>query len=204
MQRTEMKTARTILLVAFALLANVFTISLVIPFLMIDATPDFIGNIVVGSLILAALVAIACIVFGFATINASSFSHDNRKGLGIQVMVIKLLLIPYFVVTTALVMLMMFASSLLTISIQLTSAGLLFGAATAFVFAILTVVNVLFILATSSFSISNIVIEYRGRGIALPTAVTFIILQLIPVVDVISYCCIAFYFRSLHKDRGYV
>lgn len=196
-----MKIARTILLVTFAVMANIFTAFFAMPFFLVENTPDFALSVGAAALILAVILSIACIVFGFASMNASSLSPENRKGLGIQVLVIKLLLIPYFLATGALVVLMMLASSLLTISIHLASMGVFLGTATVFLVAVLAVVNTLFILATSSFSISNIVIEYRKKGIMLPATIAFIILQLIPVVDVMSYCCIAFYFRARHKEQ---
>lgn len=199
-----MKTARTILLVAFVVLANVFTLSLVLPFVMLDGFPDFILTIGLGAGAVAVLISVACIVTAAASTGSLASRPDQQKGLGLQVFVCKLLMIPYFVVTTAYGIMMVFASSLLTISIHLASMGVLIGTMLIVLIPVMTVVNCLFLMATSSFAISNIVLKYRSRLITLGTAAVFVILQIFPIADVVSYGFIVRHFQTLEaKRRGW-
>lgn len=191
-----MKTARTALLVSFVVLANVFTLSMVLPFVFLEDTPEFVMTIGFGALVLAFFVSIACIVVAASSFGPLAARPDQQKGLGLQVFVCKLLMIPYFVVTFAFVLMLIFASSLLTISIHLASMGFLLGAMTAVIVPIMSVVNYLFLMATSSFAISNIALAYRKGLIGRSSAVIFIILQCVPVADVASYGFIVRHFRT--------
>lgn len=191
-----MKTARSVLLVAFVALANIFTLSMVLPFAFLEDTPEFVMTIGFGALVLAFFVSIACIVVAAASFGPLAVRPDQQKGLGLQVFVCKLLMIPYFIATFAFVLMLIFASSLLTISIHLASMGFLLGAMTAVIVPIMSVVNYLFLMATSSFAISNIALAYRKGIISRSSAVIFIILQCLPIADVASYGFIIRHFRT--------
>ena len=72
-----MKTARRILLIAFVVLVNAFTASMVLPFILIDSDlfndTDFLNFVMtagLGALALAFLVSIACIVVAFASLGS--------------------------------------------------------------------------------------------------------------------------------------
>lgn len=201
-----MKAARRILLIVFVVLVNVSTASMLLPFLLIDSDllndTDFFSFLMtagVGALVLAFFVSIACIVVAFASLGPLASRPDQQRGLGLQVFVCKLLMIPYFVVTFAYAFLFAFASSLLTLSIHLASLGIMFGAMMAVLIPIMSLVNYLFLLATSSFAVSNIVLAYRKGLIAFSTTVVFVILQLFPIADVASYGFIVKHLRTLES-----
>ena len=202
-----MKTARRILLIAFVVLVNAFTASMVLPFILIDSDlfndTDFLNFVMtagLGALALAFLVSIACIVVAFASLGSLTSRPDQQRGLGLQVFVCKLLMIPYFVVTFAYALLLAFASSLLTLSIHLASMGIIFGTMMVVLVPVMSLVNYLFLMATSSFAISNIVLAYRKGLIVFSTAVVFVILQLFPIADVASYGFIVRHFRTLESQ----
>lgn len=194
-------------MIAFVVLVNVFTASMVLPLFLMDSAlfndtdfMDFAITVGFGALALAFLVSIACIVVAFSSLKPLASRPDQQQGLGLQVFVCKLLVIPYFVVTFAYVLLLAFASSLLTLSIHLASMGIIFGTMMVVLVPVMSLVNYLFLMATSSFAISNIVLAYRKGLIAFSTAVVFVILQLVPIADVASYGFIVKHFRTLESQ----
>lgn len=179
------------LLVAFAITANVFTVYTLITFAIsleaLEALPEVLSAIILGALTLSVFLSIACIVFACGMHNQAASDPQAQRGLFVPVLVIKLIMIPFYILVAVIAFFMIFASALLTLSIHLASMGLLMGIFSVIFIPLMFVVCLLYVFATSSFSISAILIQRRKNAISRGMATVFIILQILPVVDAISY-----------------
>lgn len=195
-----MKNTRMILLVAFVITANTLTVYTVVSLFMGEGpVPDVVGQLVLGGMALSVVLAIACIAFAAATHRQVEATPLLQKGLRAPVLVCKLVMIPYFILITVLGFLMIFVSSLLTVSVQLASLGILLGLASIVMLPVISVVNYLYVLATSAFSISAIVTAGRRQIISRSTMTVYLVLQLLPIVDVISYIFIVAQLNKLQQ-----
>lgn len=196
-----MKAIRMILLSIFVILVDTSTAIMgVLLFSSNGASPSTV-DVAWIILLTGILFALICGIYALASHRKAAACEELQKDLGLPIFFFKLALVPFFLLGTFLGIALMLANSLMTISLHLTSMGLILGAMTPFYLLALTVVSYLFILATSAFSISVMVIEYKKRTIKLPATIMFIMLQLVPVADVISYLPISLYFRSERKSR---
>lgn len=196
-----MKTIRMILLSAFTVAVNTCTAILCVLFFSDIDLPEGTIDVAWLALLIGIFFALVCGIYAIATHRKVALNADLQKGLGVPIFFFKLSMLPFFALGTLIGIFLIFASGLLTLSIKLAGAGIVLGAMTPVYLLILTIINYLFVLATSAFSISAILIEYKKRSIKLPATVIFIILQLIPFVDIISYLPIALHFRSIRNGK---
>ena len=126
---------------------------------------------------------------------ASHLSHSYlpqfKQGLGRQIFVIKLILVPYFILAVAAIILLTISGTIGAIIWPATSfwgVGILALSVVAWITAILLVIgSYLYILATAGYAVSRIVIARREHQITIGRCVCFCILAFIPIADVISY-----------------
>ena len=202
-----MKALRTGSLIALTLSVYAMLAIFLYEMLSKDFSLNGTFDLLVTLMTMIAIAAFFCIVFTFVTHKKSSLDPSLQKGLGNQIVVFKFALLPgMFLIAILLAygFLILIALSFGMVFYFLTIPLIpVFFAAYGGVFVpFFLLVGVLLMLATSSFAISKILIYRKKYVLSTFATVVFVMLQLLPLADVISYPMINKFYNDLDKDAS--
>ena len=137
-------------------------------------------------LVLNILLGIIAIVFIVITRKKLFLNQDIHNSLNKMALIIKISLIPFFIITLISVF-----------PVFLVGTMLIFPIPILFVYAFIVMTSFYcIVLVTSSFTILNLWIEYKNKQICLISFIFFLLLQLIFVLDILSYFILYFKIRK--------
>lgn len=162
-------------------------------------------SLLMGLMAMITVAAVFCIIYACVTHKRSSVDPALQKGLGTQIAVFKFVLLPGAVLIVLLIaygLATLFALTFVLVfffwTIPIVPAMLVAYGSVLVPF--LLIVGVLLMLATSSFAISRILIYRKKYSLSTFATVVFVILQLIPIADLISYPLLNKYYNDLDKE----
>jgi hypothetical protein len=194
----DMKT-RNALLIVLALLPNILFVPLV--FLVDTETlPDWVLAFWLTTLVLMVLISLGCIVHASVRQRTQHQRMVADPTLGQEplwpIVLAKWLLVPWFVLTS-LAGALSGVAMLIPHPVMVFMAIFIFGPLWAVSMVVLSVINGLLLLATSSYLIWAIITACRLKRVKLPICIILCILQILPVCDVLSCPFIVSYLRKL-------
>jgi hypothetical protein len=190
---------RNALLIALALLPNILIIS-VFFFGDIRPVPDYAFSFCLVIIVLMGLTSLGCILHASVRQRTQYGRMATDPAVGQEplwpIVLAKWLLVPWFVLTFLAAAL---SGVAMLIPHPVLAFILLFLAGPLWIVGVtlLSVLNVLLVLATSSYLIWAIINTCRLRLIKLPVCIILCVLQLLPVCDVLSCPFIVNYLRNL-------
>jgi hypothetical protein len=190
---------RNTLLIVLALLPNILLASLVV-FGYTETLPDWVFALWLAILVLMGLISLGCIVHASVRQRTLYWRMAADPTQGQEplwpIVLAKWLLVPWFVLTF-LAAALGGVALLIPHPVMLFMSLFVFGPLWAVSVVLLSLLNILLVLATSSYLVWAIITACRLRRVKLSVCIILCVLQILPVCDVLSCPFIVNYLRKL-------